>query len=173
MLRHIFTHIYFLKCYVRYSHLMSASAALWALHKYLSVCTRFSIFITRVMSFWKETLVVGCSALILFCPSSLYDSERKREILQRLEFHYYVQRNNRVDTFLQTRKPGQCFRSPLPYVYFPLQNFLTSTASLKTAGLFLFAYLNHCIAKNGICICFSSLSLCCVEFSSRWTEETF
>jgi hypothetical protein len=90
-----------------------------------------------------STLVVGCSALIPFCFSSSYERKRKRDISQRLEFHYYVQRNSHVDSLLQTRKPGQCSRSLLPYVCFPFQNILTSTASLKTVGLFLYAYLNQ------------------------------
>jgi hypothetical protein len=174
MLRHIFTHVYFR---VRYGRFMLILAALWALRKYPRVCTCSSLRIaaefSTVMSFGNETLVVGCSAFIPLSFSSLYERERERDISQRLEFHYYVQRNRHVDSLLQSTKPGQCFHSPLPFLCFLLHRFLTSTASSKTAGLFLYAYLNNRKGQYRICIYFSSLSLCCVEFSSRRTEGTF
>jgi hypothetical protein len=124
----------------------------------------------RVLETKHSLLVVLLSVSFHFLP---YMTERQREISQRLEFHYYVERNRHVDSLLQSRKPGQCFYSPLHSLCFLLQNFLTSTALSKTAGLFLYAYLNHCTGKYRICIYFSSLSFCGVEFSSRRTEGTF
>lgn len=150
----IFSHIstYFhIRCVLYIRHML-ASGGLWALRKYPVACISFSAFLATVMRFWNEVLVVGCSACVLFCFSSLYDGERKGEISQRLEFHYRVQPNRHAGSLPH---PQNLANVSLPLYLMSTFLFtisLPAPALQKTVGLFLYAYVIGRRGKYRICI---------------------